>query len=107
MNWLDGKPATDPERHTVWARERGAYLHTLKGADSKRSPGKLWDSIWKAAERGEIPDNPRICLAVREMVAGQAAMDALMGGSYSRPQYDGERVPGTNVRENGNRYATA
>lgn len=41
------------------------------------------------------------------MVIAQAAMDALMGGSYSRPQYDGERVPGTNVRENGNRYAMA
>lgn len=89
----DDAPATDLERHAVWASERDARLHTLIGMDSQRSPGKLWDSVWKAAERGEVPDDARMCLAVREMMRAQAVMDKLTGGNHSRPRQGVERGP--------------
>ncbi|TPL45342.1 replication endonuclease [Mesorhizobium sp. B2-4-6] len=89
----DDAPATDLERHAVWASERDARLHTLIGMDSQRSPGKLWDSIWKAAERGEVPDDARMCLAVREMMRAQAVMDRLTGGNRTRPRQGVERGP--------------
>jgi hypothetical protein len=89
----DDAPATDLERHAVWASERDARLHTLIGMDSQRSPGKLWDSVWKAAERGEVPDDARMALAVREMLRAQGLMDKLTGGSHSRPRQGVERGP--------------
>jgi hypothetical protein len=89
----DDAPATDLERHAVWARERDARLHTVTGMDSKRSPGKLWDSIWKAAERGEVPDDARMRLAVEQMALAQAALDEISGGRHSRPREGDEERP--------------
>jgi hypothetical protein len=89
----DDAPATDLERHAVWARERDARLHTYIGMDSQRSPAKLWDCIWKAADRGEWPNNRRMNLAVDEMMAAQGRIDelvearALLAGARKRVDF--------------------
>lgn len=64
----EGQPANDLERHAAWASSRRARLHNWVGVASSRAPSRLWDAIWKAAERGEVPDDPRMELAVLHMV---------------------------------------
>lgn len=61
-------PATDLERHAAWATSRRARLHNWVGVASNRAPSRLWDAIWKAAERGELPTDARMELAVRHMI---------------------------------------
>ena len=63
----DDIPASEMERHAAWASERNARLHTVIGMDSQRAPSKIWDCIWKAAERGEAPADERMGAAVEWM----------------------------------------
>lgn len=72
------RPITDLERHAVWASERDARLLNFVGLDSQRSPSRAWDCIWKAVERGEIPDDDRMSLAVQHMTAAQRLIDELI-----------------------------
>ena len=67
-------PASDLERHAAWATSRRARLHNWIGVASNRAPARLWDAIWKAAERGEIPDDRRMELAVSNMIDAQGHM---------------------------------
>lgn len=64
-------PASDLERHAAWATSRRARLHNWIGVASNRAPSRLWDAIWKAAERGEMPDDRRMELAVSHMIDAQ------------------------------------
>ncbi len=63
----DDVPASEMERHAVWASERNARLHTVIGMDSQRAPSRVWDCVWKAAERGEAPADARMGAAVEWM----------------------------------------
>jgi hypothetical protein len=67
-------PASDLERHAAWATSRRARLHNWIGVASNRAPSRLWDAIWKAAERGEMPDDCRMELAVSHMIDAQDHM---------------------------------
>lgn len=83
----DDVPASEMERHAVWASERNARLHTVIGMDNQRAPSKIWDCVWKAAERGEAPADKRMELAVdwmrstqdllKEVVDKQTELDVL------------------------------
>lgn len=72
------RPITDLERHAVWASERDARLLNFVGLDSQRSPSRAWDCIWKAVERGEIPNDDRMSLAVQHMTAAHRLIDELV-----------------------------
>ena len=74
----DDTPATELERHAVWASERDARLHTVIGMDSQRAPSRVWDCIWKAAERGEAPADERMGAAVQWMRWTQEFLDELI-----------------------------
>ncbi|MGO1162315.1 replication endonuclease [Brucella sp. C7-11G] len=71
-------PASDLERHAVWATERRARLCNMVGLDSRRSPAKVWEAVWKAADRGEIPDDPRMSAAVELMIQARRFLDELL-----------------------------
>lgn len=68
---VEDRPASDLERHAAWATSRRARLHNWIGVASSRSPSRLWDAVWKAAERGEVPENARMELAVIHMIDAQ------------------------------------
>lgn len=68
---VEDRPASDLERHAAWATSRRARLHNWVGVASSRSPSRLWDAVWKAAERGELPKNARMELAVTHMIDTQ------------------------------------
>lgn len=74
----DDTPATELERHAVWASERDARLHTVIGMDSQRAPSRVWDCIWKAAERGECPADERMGAAVQWMRWTQEFLNELI-----------------------------
>ncbi|MBU1316227.1 MAG: replication endonuclease [Alphaproteobacteria bacterium] len=71
-------PPSDEKRHAVWANERDARLHNWIGVDSQRAAMRVWDCIWKAADRGEIPDDPRMELAVSMMMLAQEHLQDLL-----------------------------
>lgn len=71
-------PARDLERHAVWATERRARLCNMVGLDSRRSPSKIWEAIWKAADRGELPDDPRMSAAVELMIQAKRFLEDLV-----------------------------
>lgn len=71
-------PASDLERHAVWATERRARLCNMVGQDSRRSPAKLWEAVWKAADRGEIPDDYRLGAAVELMIQARRFLHELL-----------------------------
>lgn len=71
-------PASDLERHAVWATERRARLCNMVGLDSRRSPTKIWEAVWKAADRGEIPDDDRLGAAVELMIQARRFLDELL-----------------------------
>lgn len=72
-------PVTDLERHAAWATARRARLHNWVGMDSQRSPGRIWDCVWKAAERGELPVDARLALAVEHMIDTQRLLGEIIG----------------------------
>lgn len=75
---LTEAPASDLERHAAWATSRRARLHNWIGIASSRAPSRLWDAIWKAAERGEMPNDSRMELAVSHMLDAQGHMTEII-----------------------------
>lgn len=71
-------PASDLERHAAWATERRARLCNIVGQDSRRSPSKIWEAIWKASDRGEVPNDPRMGAAVELMIQAKSVLSELI-----------------------------
>ncbi len=71
-------PASDLERHAIWATERRARLCNMVGLDSRRAPAKIWEAVWKAADRGELPDDPRMGAAVELIMQAKQFLDDLL-----------------------------
>lgn len=71
-------PASDLERHAAWATERRARLCNMVGQDSRRSPAKIWAAVWKAVDRGELPNDPRMSAAVELMAQARCLIDELV-----------------------------
>jgi len=70
-----GQPQTgdEQERFAAWKTRRRVRGHTWIGFDSRRSPMETWDTLWANAMRSEdMPDDPRMALAIRLMRETQA-----------------------------------
>ena len=63
----------EQERFAAWKTRRRARGHTWIGFDSGRSPMETWDTLWANAIRSDdLPDDPRMALAMRLMRETQA-----------------------------------
>src|SRR5690606_31509335 len=72
----EGKQAQqgeEQERVAAWKTRRRVRGHTWIGFDSGRSPMETWDTLWANAMRSDdLPDDPRMALAMRLMRETQA-----------------------------------
>ena len=63
----------EQERFAAWKTRRRVRGHTWIGFDSGRSPMETWDTLWANAMRSDdLPDDPRMALAMRLMRETQA-----------------------------------
>lgn len=63
----------EQERFAAWKTRRRVRGHTWIGLDTARSPMETWDTLWANAMRTEdLPDDPRMALAIRLMRETQA-----------------------------------
>lgn len=66
----------EQERFAAWKTRRRVRGHTWVGFDSGRSPMETWDTLWANAMRtDDLPDDPRMALAMRLMRETQAHAD--------------------------------
>ncbi len=72
----DSRPEQQNEEQTrfaAWKTRRRVRGHTWIGVDSARSPMETWDTLWANAMRtDDLPDDPRMALAMRLMRETQA-----------------------------------
>lgn len=66
----------EQERFAAWKSRRRVRGHTWIGFDTGRAPMETWDTLWAYAKRcDDLPDDPRLALAVRLLRETQAHVE--------------------------------